>query len=255
MPAVWVNLWQSVGSFSFSISLDHEAVFLAALQRDLHKAELLIASLQGARLDSASHPFFCEKKKKRNEILEIAAKGFLPTLDLPCGVCQTKEDPLIWSQQEPSTILGTHKFEQEKSVPPPQRPRRVGWPHKVDEHVCDWKCLITNIYFLQHCNHLIIYIYILSILCKKGTYDDDFFNALTMRCAFHQAYQTIWVLQCITFFFLTLLYLHLHHGLSKSPWELAQGKLFLITKHLRWEGFKNSEKNPTADNSASLNRS
>lgn len=41
---------------------------MAALQRDLHKAELLIASLQGARLDSASHPFFCEKKKKERNL-------------------------------------------------------------------------------------------------------------------------------------------------------------------------------------------
>ena len=55
------------GSFSFSISPDHEAVFLAVLQRDLHKAELLIASLQGARLDSASHPFFRGKKEKKKE--------------------------------------------------------------------------------------------------------------------------------------------------------------------------------------------
>lgn len=56
---------------------------------------------------------------------------------------------------------------------PPKCPRRVGRPHKVDEHVCDWKCLITNIYFLQHCNHLLIYIYIyiLSILCKEGSYN------------------------------------------------------------------------------------
>lgn len=63
------------GSFSFSISADYEAVFLAVLRRDLHKAELLIASLQGARLDSASHPFFRgEKKKREREILETAAK-------------------------------------------------------------------------------------------------------------------------------------------------------------------------------------
>lgn len=60
------------GSFSFSISPDHEAVFLAVLWRDLHKAEFLIASLQGARLDSASHPFFHGKKMR--EILETAAK-------------------------------------------------------------------------------------------------------------------------------------------------------------------------------------
>lgn len=203
MPAVWVNLWQSVGSFSFSISLDHEAVFLAALQRDLHKAELLIASLQGARLDSASHPFFCEKKKKernlRNSGKRISAYAWSP----------------LWSlsnKRRSFNLVATGAFHYTRhaqirarkvSAPPPlQRPRRVGWPHKVDEHVCDWKCLITNIYFLQHCNHLLIYIYILSILCKKGTYDDDFFNVLTMRCAFHQAYQTISVLQCITFFFL-----------------------------------------------------
>ena len=62
------------GSFSFSISPDDEAVFLAVLRRDLHKAELLIASLQGARLDSASHPFFRGKKKEKREILETAAK-------------------------------------------------------------------------------------------------------------------------------------------------------------------------------------
>lgn len=54
------------GSFSFPISANHEAVFLIVLRRDLHKAELLIASLQGARLDSASHPFFRGKKKQRN---------------------------------------------------------------------------------------------------------------------------------------------------------------------------------------------
>lgn len=157
MPAVWVNLWQSVGSFSFSISLDHEAVFLAVLQRDLHKAELLIASLQGARLDSASHPFFCEKKE-RNEILEIAAKGFLPTLDLPCGVCQTKEDPLIWSQQEPSTMLGTHKFEQEKSVPPLMS--QESWLTSQSWWTCVWLEMSYNQHtFLQHCNHLFIYLY------------------------------------------------------------------------------------------------
>lgn len=58
-------------AFSFYISPDHKDVFLAVLQRDLHKAELLIASLQGARLDSASHPFFHEKER---EILETVAK-------------------------------------------------------------------------------------------------------------------------------------------------------------------------------------
>lgn len=51
-------------AFSFYISPDHKDVFLAVLQRDLHKAELLIASLQGARLDSASHPFFHEKRER-----------------------------------------------------------------------------------------------------------------------------------------------------------------------------------------------
>lgn len=146
------------------------------------------------------------KKKKRNKILEIVAKGFLPTLDLPCGVCQTKEDPLIWSQQELSTILRTHKFEQEKSVPPPPKcPRRVGRPHKVDEHVCDWKCLITNIYFLQHCNHLLIYIYIyiLSILCKKGSYN-VFLQCIDNEVCVSSGLPNHLSIAVYNFFFLTL---------------------------------------------------
>ncbi|MED6259649.1 hypothetical protein ATANTOWER_027188 [Ataeniobius toweri] len=104
------------GSFSFSVSPGHKAVFLAVLQRDLHKAELLIASLQGACLDSGSHPFFL-KKKKRQKSQKQQQKGFFPMLDLPCGVCQTKEDPLIWSQQGFSSKL-TQKFCQEHSVLP-----------------------------------------------------------------------------------------------------------------------------------------
>lgn len=63
--------------FFFSFSPDHKAVVLSVPQRDLHKAKLLIASLQGARLDNASHPFFQGKKgkkKKTREILETAAK-------------------------------------------------------------------------------------------------------------------------------------------------------------------------------------
>lgn len=62
------------GSFSFSISPDHESIFLAVLRRDLHKAGLLIASLQVARLDSASHPFFREKKREGEKFLETAPK-------------------------------------------------------------------------------------------------------------------------------------------------------------------------------------
>lgn len=61
----------SDGSFSFSFSPDHKAVVLSVLQRDLHKAKLLIASLQGAHLDNASISFFHGKKR---EILETAAK-------------------------------------------------------------------------------------------------------------------------------------------------------------------------------------
>lgn len=78
MPAVLVNsttncCYQTTdGGFSFSVSPEHEAVFLAVLWRDLHKAEFLIASLQGARLDSASHPFFFGRK--RREISETVAK-------------------------------------------------------------------------------------------------------------------------------------------------------------------------------------
>lgn len=62
--------------FFFSFSPDHKAVVLSVPQRDLHKAKLLIASLQGARLDNASHPFFQGKEEKKNqrEILETAAK-------------------------------------------------------------------------------------------------------------------------------------------------------------------------------------
>lgn len=68
MPAVFGKLatnycYQTTdGSFSFSFSPDHKAVVLSVLQRDLHKAKLLIASLQGARLDNASHSFSMEKK-------------------------------------------------------------------------------------------------------------------------------------------------------------------------------------------------
>ena len=80
MPHVFgelvTNHYQAAdGSYSFSISPDHEGVLLAALQRDLHKAELLIASLQGTSLDSVSHPFFHGKKEKilRNSSKRISA--------------------------------------------------------------------------------------------------------------------------------------------------------------------------------------
>lgn len=73
------------GSFSFSVSPGHKAVFLAVLQRDLHKAELLIASLQGACLDSVSYPFFLRKKKKKGDrnLRNSSKKGFCLRLISP----------------------------------------------------------------------------------------------------------------------------------------------------------------------------
>lgn len=73
IPAALLNLQQTpvikqvIQAFHFLFRPNHEAVFLAVLRRDLHKAELLIASLQGAHLDRASHPFFCGKKKKKKD--------------------------------------------------------------------------------------------------------------------------------------------------------------------------------------------
>lgn len=201
MPAVWVNLWQSVGSFSFSISLDHEAVFLAALQRDLHKAELLIASLQGARLDSASHPFFCEKKKERNlrnSGKRISAYAWSPLWSLSN---KRRSFNLVATGAFHYTRHG--QIRARKVSAPPQRPRRVGRPHKVDEHVCDWKCLITNIYFLQHCNHLLIYIYILSILCKKGSYN-VFLQCIDNEVCVSSGLPNHLSIAVYNFFFLTL---------------------------------------------------
>lgn len=77
------------GSFSFSISPDHEAVFLAVLRRDLHKAELLIASLQGARLDSASHPFF--RGKKERNLRNSGKKDFCLRLISPVEFVKQKK--------------------------------------------------------------------------------------------------------------------------------------------------------------------
>lgn len=72
MPAVffffffWKNSQQTTiikqvtEGFSFPIfSPTTRLFFWAVPRRDLHKAELLIASSQGVHLDSASHPFFC----------------------------------------------------------------------------------------------------------------------------------------------------------------------------------------------------
>lgn len=78
------------GSFSFLLPPAVDAVFLAVQQRDLHKPELLIASLRGARLDSASHPFCCGKKKRRN-LRKSGKKDFCLCLISPVEFVKQKE--------------------------------------------------------------------------------------------------------------------------------------------------------------------
>lgn len=79
--------------FFFSFSPDRKAVVLSVPQRDLHKAKLLIASLQGARLDNASHPFFQgkkEKKKTERNLRNSSKKDFCLRLISPVEFVKQK---------------------------------------------------------------------------------------------------------------------------------------------------------------------
>lgn len=86
---VLVNLKQTIikqlmEAIHFLFHATTRVFLLAALKRDLHKAELLIASLQGTGLDSASHPFFHGKKKEilRNSSKRISAYAWSPLWSL-----------------------------------------------------------------------------------------------------------------------------------------------------------------------------
>lgn len=123
MPAVFgklvTNCYQTTdGSFLFFILPNHKAVFFLpgyTAERP-SQGRAFNCFFAGGSSWQCFTSFLVWKKKRK--ILKTAEKGFLPMLDLPCGVCQTKEDPLIWSQQGPSTILGTERFWQEKSALP-----------------------------------------------------------------------------------------------------------------------------------------
>lgn len=90
---------------------DCTGVGLPVQQRDLHKAKLLIASLWGGLILTMSSLASATDRNHRKQ----QRKGFQPTLHLPCGVCQTKEDPLIWSQQESSSVGSSADISGKKS--------------------------------------------------------------------------------------------------------------------------------------------
>lgn len=101
MPAVSVNLEQTAIKqltdallfFPFCFSTppkkQHTAVVLSVLWRDLHKAKLLIASLQGARLDNVSHPLF--NRKKEGNLRNSSKKDFCLRLISPVEFIKQKK--------------------------------------------------------------------------------------------------------------------------------------------------------------------
>lgn len=72
--------------------------------------------------------------------------------DLPCGVCQTKGDPLIWSQQERSTRVDTQEFQQEQSVAPSNVPEELSDLTKFMSMTTHLLSFLMLFYFFYSCN-------------------------------------------------------------------------------------------------------
>lgn len=126
-------------------------------------------------------------------------KGFQPTLPLPCRVCQTKEDPLIWSQQEPSSVGSSAAiFWQEKLA---RRPRsRMNRPTSWTSSLCIFSAFLRT----------------LSIIFQANETASD--QKVRFDCLWCRISAPHWENRiCVV-------------ASGTSPWELAHRKLFPITR-------------------------